>query len=658
MPAYLKFFDLEQSPFEGTDQSKVVLGTKALREAFSTIQTGLDEGASRVFLNGGPGVGKTSFARALPKLLGDETRVAGIADPSLSWESLRGAIAMQWGLNERGLSRAGLLEAAEDHRLLLVIDQAERATEDFLDHLDVLLSYRDEFADPVVQSVLLGQLGGAGAESAPPLMWWLDRIQTLQLEYAPLPREGVGPYIRKHLKRAGWRGGRLFTEDAALAIHGWTGGIPGDVSALCEHLLGEAAQCGVELIDASFVDLYHEESEKAEGDEEPWNFDHEFDEFETEAPAAQEPETETASFCDEEALSPTGDELGPTDVLDSDIDAKIDANSDLGDDFGDDLDAGFGADFAANLDDELDDDLNADDDDAADMNVSGLSHPGMEWATEAEAEESRREDAERLASHKAALPIRPTSTKHGEPLPKLEKTLEYFETIELLDEAQAAAHRRNNATGSLARGAVAEANYLDDEEGFDPDVEIDSETYAELEALENALSAPPSSAELREIRGSFFAQHAKPLAFGALAAMIGGLALAFLFEAPTVDDPQGRMTGTPSMLGRVNGPVDGMPPEQKTVVPLPNNAQSKTQIASPGPRSRSASPSSNELLARVGPRLKRAGAQSSAHKAKAKSGQTRIQKKLDAEDRKAVFEDLRPQGLNASNVDLSDNRNR
>jgi len=43
MPAYLKYFELERSPFEGRAQSKVVLGTRALRDAFKAIRVGLDE---------------------------------------------------------------------------------------------------------------------------------------------------------------------------------------------------------------------------------------------------------------------------------------------------------------------------------------------------------------------------------------------------------------------------------------------------------------------------------------------------------------------------------------------------------------------------------------------------------------------------------------
>ena len=74
-----------------------------------------------------------------------------------------------------------------------------------------------------------------------------------QLVFAPLPPDGVGSYIQKHLKRAGWRGESLFSPEAAHAIHGYTSGIPGEISAACERLLiGAAAQDLLE-IDALLV---------------------------------------------------------------------------------------------------------------------------------------------------------------------------------------------------------------------------------------------------------------------------------------------------------------------------------------------------------------------------------------------------------------------
>ena len=253
MSAYLKYFELEQSPFEGKAQSKVVLGTRALRDALKAIRGGLAEGSARICVSGGPGLGKTSLARSLPKLLGDTARVALVRDPSAPWKSLREQIAKQWGLESHGLARNRLLEASRERPLVLVVDRAEAASEEFLDHLDIMLSIRSETDDPAVQSVLLACLSGTGHGEPAPIIWWLDRIQTLDLEFAPIPRDGVESYIHKHLKRAGWRGERLFTPDAALAIAGVTGGVPGEISRLCERLLAEAAELAHQVIDAKFV---------------------------------------------------------------------------------------------------------------------------------------------------------------------------------------------------------------------------------------------------------------------------------------------------------------------------------------------------------------------------------------------------------------------
>lgn len=299
MSAYLKFFELEQSPFEGKAQAQIVLGTRALRDAFGTIQTGLAEGVSRICVSGQRGLGKTSLARALPKLLGETARVALVPDPTLSWEATRGPLAKQWGLASGGLPRAHLIEAARHRRLVIVIDQAERASEEFLDHLDVILSYRSEDSQPVVQSVLLARLKADEGEAPAPLVWWLDRIQTLQLEFAPLPRDGIESYIRKHLKRAGWRGQQLFSEDAAHAIHGYTGGVPGAVSELCEQLLREAATRNLSAIDAdlvhSFCDVDSEqtqaEARTLEDEFEELALEDEFSDAH-ESPSAIQPEAE------------------------------------------------------------------------------------------------------------------------------------------------------------------------------------------------------------------------------------------------------------------------------------------------------------------------------------------------------------------------------
>ena len=272
MSTYLKYYALERSPFDGEAQSKVVLGTKALRDALDTVRAGIKEGASRICVNGGSGMGKTSLASALPKLLEDDVRVAVILHPGEDWNAHRRSLAKQWRLGEGGLSRASLLEASTESRLVLVIDEAETASEDFLDHLDVLLSYRSPEDQPIAQSVLFANLelvrksGQAKPAEASPLLWWLDRIQTLQLEFAPLPRDGVDTYIQKHLKRAGWRGERIFSPDACYAIHEYSGGIPREVGRYAEELLVEASTRDLKSIEDELVHEILEHAAKASSD--------------------------------------------------------------------------------------------------------------------------------------------------------------------------------------------------------------------------------------------------------------------------------------------------------------------------------------------------------------------------------------------------------
>ncbi len=258
MSEILDFYGLERSPFADEAHTCVVIGTRALRKVVSRIQATVRDGGARIGVLGAPGIGKTSLARALPKLFAGNTRVATILDPSQDWKSLRLALARDWQLGGGKLARAALLGAARGHHIVLVVDRAEQARPALLRHLDALQAIQDASGAPVVTVVLFVRSARDEEDARSEALEWLERSQATLIPFEPLAPEAVADFIERQLRGAGYRGSPLFTPRAALAIHTETNGVPGAIARLCERLLAEAAARRLRTIDEPFVRSRHD----------------------------------------------------------------------------------------------------------------------------------------------------------------------------------------------------------------------------------------------------------------------------------------------------------------------------------------------------------------------------------------------------------------
>ena len=266
MAAYIRFYRFDASPFDnGNAKPGLVLGTQSLRGALAKVKQGLTEDSPRICLTGSAGVGKTSFSRALPKLLAGTAQVAVILDPSKPWRELRTTIAKRFHLDGGAISRRALLDVRKDAKqLVLVVDHAETLSHESLDHLDILLQYKCENDNQLLHCVMLANLDAASTGIEIPLLWWLDKFTTLQLQLSPIPAEGLRHYVEKHLAKAGWAGGELFSQEALVAIHRNTGGIPRAINELCERILIEGGRCEISSISADFIEMLCGEASSVE----------------------------------------------------------------------------------------------------------------------------------------------------------------------------------------------------------------------------------------------------------------------------------------------------------------------------------------------------------------------------------------------------------
>ncbi len=250
MTTYLEFYELMKPPFDVRPGNGPVLATQPLRDALGWVRERLHADDPILCVSGAPGIGRSSLARVLPGIFAAHCRVARIVNPLQSWEEIRKLISQQL-LVDAELSRSDLVDArALGHRVVLLVDSAERADDEFLAHLDGLLDRRGPARERLVQVVLFARDSRFSRVLEPPLWRWLEVRRGLIHELEPISPAEIHRYIRKRLENAGRRRGELFTETASLVIHRYTQGVPRRVNHTCDAVLREGLRRCTPKVDA------------------------------------------------------------------------------------------------------------------------------------------------------------------------------------------------------------------------------------------------------------------------------------------------------------------------------------------------------------------------------------------------------------------------
>ena len=241
---YLEYYGLKEPPFDITPNPRFLFYSAKHREAFNHLLYGLRGRKGFVQLTGEVGAGKTTLCRAMLEQLDGHYATALILNPVMSADELMKAIAIEFGLQVKGLDRLETLTAINGFLLkqveqaretVLIIDEAQDLTDELLEQVR-LLSNLETDDRKLLQIVLLGQPELRDRLNNPRLRQLRQRI-TVRYHLLPLSRFEVSQYIQHRLEVSGAKGAPYFTRPALWRVHGYSGGIPRLVNAVCDKAL-------------------------------------------------------------------------------------------------------------------------------------------------------------------------------------------------------------------------------------------------------------------------------------------------------------------------------------------------------------------------------------------------------------------------------------
>jgi general secretion pathway protein A len=241
---YLEYYGLTEPPFNITPNPRFLYYSAKHREALNHLLYGIRERKGFVQLTGEVGAGKSTLCRALLGQLGNNYSTALILNPILDADQLMRAIALEFGLDVRGLDRLETLEeinlfllrqVEEEREAVLIIDEAQNLTNDLLEQVR-LLSNLETDDRKLLQIVLMGQPELRDRLNDPTLRQLRQRI-TVRYHLSPLKRGEVGQYVQHRLTVSGAKGNPRFTFAALWRVFCYSKGIPRLVNAVCDKCM-------------------------------------------------------------------------------------------------------------------------------------------------------------------------------------------------------------------------------------------------------------------------------------------------------------------------------------------------------------------------------------------------------------------------------------
>ena len=256
---YEAHFGLTRRPFAMTADPEFLFWSESHALALSMLRYGVTSRSPVTLLTGGVGTGKTTLLRALLGELDGEIRVGLVNNVQEGRGDLLDWILLAMDEPTQEAAYVARLRHFQDRlievygegaRTLLVFDEAQNLGPASLEELRMLSNINAD-GDELLQIVLVGQPGLRETLSRPEMAQLLQRVGA-DFHLESLSPEDVEAYLARRLELAGARA-PIFTEGAARAIAGATGGIPRLVNSLADLALVHCASHGRREVSADSV---------------------------------------------------------------------------------------------------------------------------------------------------------------------------------------------------------------------------------------------------------------------------------------------------------------------------------------------------------------------------------------------------------------------
>jgi general secretion pathway protein A len=253
---YLDHYGLAHKPFSiSPDPRFLWLGEKHV-EALATLKYGIMENKGFLLLTGEIGTGKTVLIKSLVQQLDAEVTFAVVTDPKFQLIDFYNILAYEFGMERRFESKADFLiyfknflleQHAQNKKVLLIIDEAQRLYHDLIDEIRVLSNIEFDHIK-LINIFFVGQSEFnrmLSEERNRPLK---QRI-TYSYHLEPLTEQETADFIAHRLK-VGGAVRDIFSAEAVREIYYFSQGVPRLINIICDHCLVTGYST-----DSTFIDL-------------------------------------------------------------------------------------------------------------------------------------------------------------------------------------------------------------------------------------------------------------------------------------------------------------------------------------------------------------------------------------------------------------------